>query len=102
MKIQELRKLIREEVRKVMNEAPAMNKKVFIFDMVKSALTKNKVMELQKELDDYSIELYDVDYNLAKTNKNEFLKQAKDSIDYSDWNAVGWGDLKSIQKTLGL
>jgi hypothetical protein len=59
-------------------------------------------MELQKELEDYGIELFFLDYNLAKTNKKRFLKDAQAQIHRSDWDAVSMGDLKSIQKTLKL
>lgn len=106
MKASEFRKLIREEVRKVLKEGAAPNfadpKAKYIYDLVGAAIKQNKLEQLKKEFQDYSIEFNDFDWRLATTNLNKFYKQLEYALVHSDWDAVEWRELKDMQKALGL
>jgi hypothetical protein len=72
MKKLELRALIREEIRRVLKEGNAKEIKAMVFGMYQSALKNNKVVELQKALEEDSIELFFLDHDLEKQTKTSF------------------------------
>ena len=106
MKTSEFRKLIREEVRRVLKEANAPKfrdpKAKAFYEIVIAAVENNKAKELQQTLEDYGIELYNVDFSsrLATTNKIAFMKKVEDAINSSDWDAISKGDIKDIKSDL--
>jgi hypothetical protein len=106
MKISEFKKLIREEVQNVINEAskgPKFRdqKSQYLYNVVVAADQQNKLKKLPQAFEDYLIDL-DVDWNLATTNKAKFMKDIADELNFADMSSVEWGEIKGIEKQLGL
>ena len=107
MKTSEFRQLIREEIRRVLKEANAPKfrdlKAQALYGIVIAAVENNKAKELQQTLEDYGIELYNVDFTsgLATTNKKAFMKKVEDAINSSNWDAISKGDIRDIKSDLG-
>ena len=106
MNKQELKKIIREEVQRVLKEAlngPKFRdqKSQYVYNIIATASEQNKLKKLPQALEDYLIDL-DVDWNLASTNKEQFMKKVAAELLRADMSAVEWSDIKGIEKQLGL
>jgi hypothetical protein len=102
----DLRKIIREELQKVVKEAskgPKFRdqKSQYLYDIIVAADKQNKLKKVPQAFEDYLIDL-DVDWNLTTTNKAKFMKDIAYELNFADMGAVEWSEIKGIEKQLGL
>lgn len=94
MKVSEFKKLIREEVRKVLKESSVEKT---MKDLLKKAFTAAQKQNKVKQLSDMLDNDWSVSFDLSP---NPTLKDIESEINFSDFSIFDSNDYKSIKKAI--
>ena len=93
MKTTEFRKLIREEVKKVLAEGIDKQIKQLLYTAFTESQKQKKFQQLADMLDDD----YGVSFDLKPTSTPQDIKS---EVDWSDWDALSRSEYNSIKKDI--